>query len=93
MNDIIEKIESCGFSCEAGPLKMSNDWEALKEKLNLFVIQKRGVLIQHTLGKGGWGYAVFTNKGEAQARADAWNREKYNGAKVCTVARQLTKSA
>jgi len=87
MNDLIDKIETSGFSCNAGPLEMSDDWKKLKEKLNLFVIQKRGKLIQHTLGKGGWGYSVFTNKEEAQAMADSWNRERYGKAKVCTVLR------
>ena len=31
MKNAIEKIESCGFECEAGPLDKSNDWGKLKE--------------------------------------------------------------
>ena len=30
---LIERIESCGFECEAGPLTMSRDWQYLKDEL------------------------------------------------------------
>ena len=33
MGDLIERIESCGFECEAGPLTMSRDWQNLKAEL------------------------------------------------------------
>jgi len=85
MKSLIQKIDECNFQCEAGPLSLSDDWKNLKEKIDLFVIHKRGSLVRHTLGKGGWGFNTFTNKDEAQAMADAWNRKNYAGNKICTV--------
>ena len=33
MSDLTEKIESCNFECEAGPLTMSRDWKNLKAEI------------------------------------------------------------
>ena len=33
MSDLIERIESCGFECEAGPLTMSRDWHTLRARV------------------------------------------------------------
>lgn len=82
----IEKIESCGFVCQAGPLELCTDWIHLKELVDLYVIRRRGgTLVCHTQGKGGWGFSCFTNEAEAQAVATAWNEDKYGGAVLCTV--------
>jgi hypothetical protein len=33
MTGLIKVIESCNFECEAGPLTMSRDWQALKARV------------------------------------------------------------
>lgn len=73
---IIERIESCSFHCEAGPLEMSRDWEALKAMVsNFYIVVRRGHMPQHTSGYGGWRFVLHTNQAEAEATADRWNRE------------------
>lgn len=85
MKSLISKIESSNFECEAGSLKLSNDWQDLKKKLGLWVIVKNSQIIQHTEGEGGRNFTVCTNEGEAQSIADRINRERYGGAKFCSV--------
>ncbi len=86
---LIEKIESCNFECEAGPLALSEDWATLRKIVDLWmvVIERGGKTapILHTSGKGGWRFVVYTNKGEAQSMADKFNRENYGGNQICDV--------
>lgn len=80
---LITTIESCAFESEAGPLALSNDWAALKSRVNLWIVVKDDSKdqlspVQHTGGQGGWRSFVFTNEAEAQATADMWT-ERYHG--------------
>ena len=33
LKQLVEKVESCNFECEAGPLELCVDWQTLKERL------------------------------------------------------------
>lgn len=82
---LVDKIESCGYACEAGPLEMSDDWLRLKEKCDLWIIVKRDQNICHTSGNGGWRFTVCTCKEEAEWLANLYNKERYGGAPICSV--------
>jgi hypothetical protein len=89
METFIDKIESCGFECEAGNIEKSNDWAELKDRANLWIVLKRGQNICHTAGKGGWRFTACTSKEEAEWLADLCNKERYSGRKICGVAHLL----
>lgn len=50
-SDTVEKIETCGFECDAGSLAFNRDWIALKNE-----IAKRShkLRVQITLSTGAW---------------------------------------
>jgi hypothetical protein len=83
--DLLGRIESYGFTSEAGPLELCEEWQKLKQAADLWVVVKRDALVQHTLGKGGWRFTVCTNRDEAQALADTWNERNYDGQPICTI--------
>ena len=82
---MLDRIESYGFACEAGPLELCAEWQTLKKSADLWVVVKRDALVQHTAGKGGWRFTVCTNRDEAQSLADSWNERNYDGQPVCTI--------
>lgn len=81
----INKIEKCNFKCEAGNINNSKDWVDLKEKVDLWVVTKRGQTICHTSGNNGWRFTVCTNKEEAQFLASQYNKDQFGGHEICTV--------
>lgn len=79
--ELLKKIEGYGFDCEAGPLSKCVDWEALKTAVDLWVVTlaRSDAPVMHTSGHGGWRFTAHTNQEEAQATADAMNREAHAG--------------
>lgn len=90
--ELAEKIEGYGFECEAGPLAKCVDWETFKATTDLWVVTRArsDAPVMHTSGHGGWRFTVHTNREEAQATADAMNREAYAGQPLCRVRHLLT---
>jgi hypothetical protein len=88
--NLIEKLESYEFECEAGPLTRCADWDAIKQVVDLWVVVRNGQPIKHTSGNGGWRFTVHTTEEEATATAAEWNRERYNDQPVCTVRHLLS---
>ena len=90
--ELAEKIEEYGFECEAGPLSKCVDWETFKATTDLWVVTRArsDAAVMHTSGHGGWRFTVHTNREEAQATADAMNREAYAGQPLCRVRHLLT---
>lgn len=87
---LIAVIKACKFSCEAGSLEMSIDFDKLIKATDLWVIIRGGDIVKHTSGVGGWRFPVFTTKEEAQFLADATNTKHYAGANICSVRHLLS---
>ncbi len=83
--NLFTKIEDYNFECEAGRLQECEEWIELKNKIDLWCIERNGEIIQHTGGKDGYRFTVFTNEEEAQVVANQWNNERYGGKQFCKV--------
>ena len=82
---LIEKLEKCGFECQAGPLENSVQYRDLKDRTDLWALEVRGQTRMHTDGANGWRFSVFTSRSAAQHIADQCNDEQFGGAKTMTV--------